>query len=93
MTTPALKEKTQPVVYLEDHAMSPERIKAVEQLYSGRPSDKGFLCARCEQALGKIGAVQALMEASWHKLRRPPREKTSRGRAFVQAKHGLKVKN
>ncbi|KPK76293.1 MAG: hypothetical protein AMJ79_07195 [Phycisphaerae bacterium SM23_30] len=49
---------------------APARIKAVEQLYSGRPSDKDFLCARCEQALGKAGITQALVEASWRKLTR-----------------------
>ncbi len=64
---------------------SPERIKAVEQLYSGRPCDKGFLCTRCEQALGKVGMVQALMEASWRKLTRPQREQSSHAETVGQA--------
>ncbi|MCP4711980.1 MAG: radical SAM protein [Planctomycetes bacterium] len=49
---------------------SENRRKVVEQLYSGEPSGKDFLCSRCEQALGKAGIVYALVEASWRKATR-----------------------
>ena len=47
---------------------SPLRTEAVRKLYSGAPSERSFICARCEQALDAAGWVHSLAQATWRKL-------------------------
>jgi hypothetical protein len=47
---------------------APRRIEAVRKLYSGAPSERSFICARCEQALSATGWIQSLAKATWRKL-------------------------
>lgn len=47
---------------------SPRRLESVRKLYSGAPSERSFICARCEQALSAAGWVQSLAQAAWRKL-------------------------
>ncbi|MCF7958942.1 MAG: radical SAM protein [Phycisphaerae bacterium] len=44
------------------------RLAAVKKLYSGRPSGRSFLCARCEQALTSTGLIKSLAHSTWRKF-------------------------
>ena len=47
----------------------PVRTAAIARLYSGRPSGNGFLCARCEQAMGMGQMIQSSIQQGWRKLK------------------------